>query len=166
MPWVAFALVLLLALLLQTAVLPFLPLVSVFDLMLALALVCGLVAPIHDARLACWVVGFVYGLASIGALGVHALAYGCAGVVLTRLRGELNMHVWWGRAILAFLGAWPSELMIRLHMRFWQLALPDPWWSMVGGATLTALLASLLAAALTARPGLLSARRRQRALGR
>lgn len=165
MPWVAFALALLVALLLQTAVLPFLPLVSGLDLMLTLALICGLVAPVHDARLACWVVGFVYGLASIGTLGVHALAYGCAGVVLTRLRTEINVYVWWGRAILAFLGAWPAELMIRLHMRFWQLALPDPWWSMVGGATFSALLASLLAAALTALPGLLSARRR-RALGR
>ncbi len=166
MPWVVFALALLGALLLQTAVLPLLPQLLAVDLLLTLALVCGLVAPLHQARLAAWIVGFVYGLASIGTLGVHALAYGCAGVLLTRLRSEINVYVWWGRAILAFLGAWPAELMIRLHLRFWQLALPDPWWRMVGGATLAALLASLLAAALTGLPGGFSAPRRRRVPGR
>lgn len=166
MPWVVFALALLVALLLQTAVLPLLPQAVTLDLLLTLALVCGLVAPVHEARLAGWIVGFVYGLASIGTLGVHALAYGCAAVVLTRLRSEINVYIWWGRAILAFLGAWPAELMIRLHMRFWQLALPDPWWRIVGGATLTALLVSLLAAALTGLPGWLSAPRRHRSLVR
>ena len=51
MPWGLFSLALVLVLVLQTSVLPFCAPPAV-DLLLALALVCGLTAPAVDARLA------------------------------------------------------------------------------------------------------------------
>ena len=107
MVWSGFAIALLLAYLLQTGVVALLG-VPFVDAFLVLALLCGLVAPTHDARIAAWIAGLVQDLGSADALGIHAFTLGLTGLLLTRLRGVGNVGVWWVRGLAAFLAAWPG----------------------------------------------------------
>lgn len=160
MRWLPFAIALLAVLLLQTTVVPFLPLPGL-DLLLTLALVCGLVAPAPEARLAGWITGFAKDLDTLGPVGLHALALGLAALLLTRLRELVNLHLWWVRGFIAFVVAVPAELLVLLHQRFLQgLALGPA--QIVFGALGHALLAALLAMLVTGLPAALGRPRRRR----
>lgn len=158
MPWGLFTLVLILAYVLQTTAVPTWAL-PVVDLLLALALVCGLAGSPPDARLAGWVTGLAQDIGSSGPLGLHALALGLAVMALGRLREMVNRELWWVRALIAFVVAWPAQLLIFLHARFMQDAALS-WPALLSQSLLTAVVAALLAALLVGAPGLW--RRRQR----
>ncbi len=151
MPWSLYAVGLLAAFLLQTAVLPLLPLDAV-DLLLTLALICGLAAPVPEARLAGWGAGFVKDLDTDGPLGLHAVLCGLAVLLLTVVRAQLNLQLWWVRWLLATAVAWPVELAARLHQAL-TLGTSASVGGLVLGSLLTAVVAGLLAALLLALPG-------------
>lgn len=159
MRWAPFAIALLAVLALQTSVVALLPLGWV-DLFLAFALLCALVGPVHEARLACVVAGFVQGLAGGQALGVQAFALGLAGLVVTRLRTRVNVQVWLGRLAVALAGGFCAALFVELHSRFWEVGRGDSLAWMFFRALGMAAVAALLAAGLTGLPWLMARRRR------
>jgi rod shape-determining protein MreD len=144
MSWGLFAVALLIVYLLQTAVLPHVA-PQWLDLLLAFALLCGLTAPVVDARLAGWIAGLAQDVGGDGALGVHALALGLTVLLLTRLREVVNRELWWVRWLAGLVVSWPAQLLVQLHDRYLQGAALS-WPHMLGYALLTALTASLLAA--------------------
>ncbi len=159
-----FTIALLVTYLLQTAVVPLVGLPDL-DLLLVLALVCGLAAPVQEARLAGWITGFVQDVGSASPVGLHALALGLAVLGLTYLREWVNRHVWWARWLIGFVVAWPAQFLVQLHLRFLQGA-DRPWSRMVLEALVTALIAALLAALLVALPSMFGRRRRHPAAWR
>lgn len=164
MAWGLFALALALTYVLQTAVLPaWAP--PQLDLLLTLALVCGLAAAPPDARLAGWITGLAQDIGTSGPLGLHALALGLAVVVLGHLRETVNRELWWVRSLVAFAVAWPAQLIILLHARFLQDAALS-WPTLLGQSLLTAAVAALLAGLLVGLPGLWRRRQRRYTLSR
>ena len=167
MSWSRFALALLVVTLAQTAVIPLTGLGAMVDLFTVLALVVAMTAPMHDARIAAWIVGLVYGAATIGSVGAHALALGLAGWLLTLLRGTLNVAAAPGRVVASFLAAWPALLLIRLHLRYWELGAGESLIAVLVNSCGLAVTASVLAALITFFPGLgpRRGRRERRVLG-
>jgi rod shape-determining protein MreD len=163
MAWGSFAIALLLAYLVQAGVVALLG-VQVFDAFLILALLCGLLAPPHDARIAAWVTGFVQDLGSADALGIHAFTLGLSGLVLTHLREIVNVRAWWVRGLAAFLAAWPGQIIYLLHLHYWAGRGSGSFGSLLLSATLTALVAAGLATLINALPRMMYRRRRPRAM--
>lgn len=143
MAWGAFAIALLMAYLVQTGVAVLLA-VPHFDAFLVLALLCGLLAPTHEARLAGWITGLAQDLGSADALGIHAFTLGLTGLLLTLLREVGNVRVWWVRGLAALLAAWPGQLIYLVHLHYWA----GYGFASLGSLVLTALLTSLVAAVL------------------
>jgi rod shape-determining protein MreD len=156
MSWGLFAVALLIVYLLQTAVLPHVA-PQWLDLLLAFALLCGLTAPVADARLAGWIIGLAQDVGGDGALGVHALALGLAVLLLTRLREVVNRELWWVRWLAGLVVSWPTQFLVQLHDRYLQQANLS-WPHMLGYTLLTALAASLLAALVLRLPSALRRR--------
>jgi rod shape-determining protein MreD len=157
MPWGLFSLALLLAYVLQTAVLQHFA-SAWLDLPLTLALVCGLMAPTAEARLAGWITGLAQDIGTDSPLGLHAFAAGLAVFALTALRELVNREVWWVRWLAALAVALPAQFLVQLHDRYVQGAAVT-WGQMAGHALETALVAALLAALA---PGLLRLLKRRR----
>jgi len=157
MPWGLFGVALIVALVLQTSVLPFSGLREV-DLLLVLALVCGLAAPTIDARLAGCLVGFAQDIDTAGPLGWHALLLGLTATLLTVLRDWVNLHLWWARWLIAFTAALPGQIVVEVHLRFGR----GEYLRGVWGAVATATVAALLAALLTGLPAWLRRRQQRR----
>ena len=88
----------------QTAILPLVGL-PWLDLLFTMALVIGLVAPVLDARLAGWLIGFSLDLQSAGPIGLHAFAFGLAVTGLTYVRDMVVRHHWWARWLIGFIVA-------------------------------------------------------------
>lgn len=160
MRWGWFALALLVTFVVQTAVLPFAHL-EFLDLLLVLALVFGLAAPVADARLAGWVVGAAQDLGTDGPMGLHAFALGLAVLALTYLREWVNQYLWWARWLAMFVVAYPAEVLIHLHQRFLQGARLT-WLGLVLDPLFTAAVAALVALVVLALPGLFGRRARRR----
>jgi cell shape-determining protein MreD len=160
MAWGGFAIALLLAYLLQTGVASLLH-VPLIDCFLVLALLCGLVGPKHDARIAACIVGLAQDLGSVDALGIHAFTLGLTGLLLTRLREIGNVGVWWVRGVLAFLAAWPGQMIYLLHLHYWAGHASASFSELVVAATLTALFAALLAMLIHGLPWVMFRRRRR-----
>lgn len=156
--WLAVALVAIY--LIQTAVLGPLGLGAI-DLFLVLALLCGLVAPVHDARLAAWAVGLAQDAGGGGVLGLHAFAWGLVGLLLTRMRPVINLRLWWARLLVTLAAALPGELLVLLHARYIEGALALAPGRLVGHCLSTSFLAATLAALITVLPRLHRAARRQ-----
>ncbi|MFH1747563.1 MAG: rod shape-determining protein MreD [Planctomycetota bacterium] len=161
MNWMGLLAALVVTVLLQTTVcrLEDIPLIDV-DLMLVLALLYGLLAPVNDARIAAWLIGLTCDLTTDGPVGVHALALGLTGLFITQMREVVNQRIWWARALIAFLAALPGQLLIPLHLRYMQNAGANvgSLWAIIISAILISLTAALLLALLTRMP-LLSPRR-------
>lgn len=165
MPWGALAVLLLVAYLLQTAVVPFLGIESL-DLFLTLCLFFGLTAVVHEARLAGWLIGFVQDLGSVGPLGVHAFALGLAALALTAARTVVNFQVWWVRAVAAVLAGLIAQLFIVLHQIWWQGVALGTFGHVAGLVLLGAVVNGVLAAGLTQLPLFLNWDRRRRSVPR
>ena len=151
MPWGVLAAAVLLVYLLQTAVIGLLGW-SWIDLFLILALLAALLAPLHDARIAGWVIGFAQDLSSTDVIGIHAFTLGLACLLLTSMRGVLNLRVWWSRILVVFLCAWPAPLLYALHLRFWTGAESISASNIILGSAAQAMVAAATATALTAWP--------------
>lgn len=157
MAWGWFALATAAVLLVQTTILPLFPLKWV-DLLLALALVCGLAAPSMDARLAAWMVGFAQDLASAGPMGLNALVFGLAVSAMTYLREIVFRQRWPARLLVAMAAALPAQLIVLT----WLHARQGEWLSILLQASTTALAASAVAAVVVGLPGALGRGRRGR----
>lgn len=164
MPWGAFAIALVLTYLVQTGVLALFGFRH-FDAFLVLALLCGLRAPTYDARIAAWIVGLGQDLGSVDTLGIHAFTLGLTGLLLTYLRRVLNVSVWWVRALAALLAAWPGQVIYQMHLHYYGPAHADvSLGSLLLSATLTALVAAVLAMLIDTLPWVMRRRRRLRPL--
>ena len=160
MAWRAFWIALLLAYLVQTGVAALLA-VPEFDAFLVLALLCGLLAPTYDARIAAWIVGFAQDLGGADALGIHAFTLGLSGLLLTHLREVLNVRVWWVRGLAVFLAAWPGQIIYLMHLHYWAGHAAVSLWSLIVSATLTALFAAVLVTLMSTLPWAIQRRRRR-----
>jgi len=160
MAWGGFIIALLLAFVLQTGVAAPLS-VPHFDAFLVLALLCGLLCPTPDARIAGWIVGLVQDLSSADALGIHAFTLGLTVLLLTRIRELGNVSVWWVRAPAALLAAWPPQFIYLLHLRYWAGHTDESFGGLVLSAALTALVAAVLAMLINALPGMMQRKRRR-----
>ena len=149
MMWIGLAAALVVAIVAQTTLcaLGDLPLIDL-DFPLVLVLLYGLLAPRHDARLAGLIIGFVVDLSTAGPLGVYALAYGLAALLLTKLRDVVNLQLWWGRLLIGWVAGLAGEVLITLHLQIVQgVSLGSSWraaWLAVMISGVAALLASLL----------------------
>ena len=155
MNWLGLLAALIVALLLQTTVARMgdLPLIDL-DLLLVLTLIYGLLAPLHEARLSAWIIGFAADLMTEGPIGVHAFAFGLVGLLLTQMREVINKRLWWGRLLICFLAALSGELLIVFHLRLIQGGQLGTWWHMLASAFSVAMTAALAAALLTLIPSL------------
>jgi rod shape-determining protein MreD len=125
------------------------------------AVLCGLLAPTWDARIAAWIAGLVYDLGSADVLGIHAFTLGLTAFLLTQLREVGNVGVWWVRLLAAFLAAWPGQFVYLLHLHYWAGHGSASLWSLIAAAALTALVVAVLATAISFLPRLLQRRRRR-----
>jgi cell shape-determining protein MreD len=131
------------------------------DLFLALALAYGLTAPVHDARIGAWIIGFVQDLGAADALGIHAFALGLTGLLLTSLRAMVNLDLWWVRLLVAIPAAWAGAALYLLHLHLWSNAPFASWWTLLASSAWTAFVAALAAAIVTAYPQMITGRRRR-----
>jgi rod shape-determining protein MreD len=161
MRWWLFAVALLVTFVVQTTARPLVAW-SWLDLLLGLALVCGLTAPTPEARLAAFFVGLAQGIGTGGPLGVHALALGLAGLLLTYLREQVNRHLWWVRWLIASAAAGPGQFLVLLHQRFLQ-GDAHSWRQMAVGGLVTSVVAGLLAAVAVGLPAAYRRRRHRHA---
>lgn len=135
-----------------------LPLLEV-DLFLVLTLLYGILAASHDARLAGWLIGFAQDIGSTGPIGVHAFALGLTALLATLLRDVINIHVAWGRFLVAAGAALPGQVLILAHLNYVQNAQLGSWWNMLATALAVSLTASLVVTLLTLAPSLTPKRR-------
>lgn len=162
----SFTLALLAVVVAQTTLIPWVGIAWLFDLFMIMALAVALLAPLHDARIGAWLTGLVCGLAGLSPLGVHAFALGVAAVIVTNLRETLNVDVWWGRLTILWLGAWPAQLLVRTHLRYWETQQGESAAWLILAAASGALAAAAWATVVTGLPGFSARRRRElRSLG-
>ena len=155
MSWVGLLAAVIVTLLMQTTVCRMgdLPLIAL-DLMLVLALVYGLLAPVHDARLAGWIIGLATDLMTDGPIGIYALALGLTALLATQLRETMNRRLWWVRLLIGLLAAVPGQVLVVLHLRFIQGAQGGAWGEMLWSAVVLSAAAALVAALITSLPQL------------
>ena len=160
MQWALYVLALVIAYLAHTTLPPaWIP--GWLDLLLVIALVCGLAAPAAEARLAGWLAGFAQDVGTVGPLGLHAFALGAAVLLLTLMRDAVNRTLWWVRWLLAFVAAIPTQIVVSIHYRYYQFV-ETSWWSLITSSLATALAAALIAATITGLPAMLGRKRRGR----
>ncbi len=160
MLWALYVLALVLAYLAHTTVPPtWMP--EWLDLLLVIALVCGLTAPAAEARLAGWITGLAQDIGTVGPLGLHAFTLGLAALLLTLMRDAVNRTLWWVRSLLAFVAAVPAQVIIVIHYRYYQFV-ESSWWSLLSSALLTAIAAAVIAATITGLPSMMGRKRRRR----
>jgi hypothetical protein len=162
MPWLSFAVTLLATFVVQISVVHALGLRSL-DLFLTLTLLIGLLAPVHEARIAGWLVGLVQCLQSDVRFGVEPFSLGLTAFLLTGLRGLLNTEVWWARPLVVFLAALPGQLFT-VTIDWIKPFHNDPnaqlsVFTALGAALWVSTLAALLSTVLSALPGLWRRRR-------
>lgn len=152
MRWGVFTVVLLAVCVVQPGFLASLPipLFGGLDLFLALALVCGFLAPTREAPLAGWIVGLAMDLCGSGALGARAVALGLAALAISRLREWLNGNLWWVQILICVVvgtaAAFVSGVLNAVHERLWYAASPALAGELAAGMRATipaALLATL-----------------------
>lgn len=92
MRWIAFAILIYLVLVVQTAVAPLLAMHTVWpDFMVITAVWFALMAKAPDATLACWIIGLTIDLAGLSYqghsnVGAHAFGLGLLGIVIVKVR--------------------------------------------------------------------------------
>jgi rod shape-determining protein MreD len=150
MRWIAFIILACLLIVLQTTVAPFIAVHSIRpDLMVLAAVYYALMARRRDALLACWCLGFAVDLNGLplsahSTVGVSALAYGLAGLLVVRLR-ELTFpeHVLTYVVIVTAWTFW-TDLASGLHL-MWRLEQPERFANFAVRAGYAALYSAVLA---------------------
>lgn len=161
MPWAVFGIALLGVLLLQTTLLAALGLNDDLDLFLVLTILCGLLAPTLDARIAGWLIGLCQDLSSGAGLGPRALALGLTAWLITLLRDWIPVRPLLTRLIVAFVAALPGQMLALAHSFWWRGHGTATFGRLLVLALLSSLLAAVLAVALTCLPWLAQRRRTQ-----
>lgn len=159
MPWAIFAVALLAALLLQTTLLAALGISDDVDLPLVVAILCGLLAPSPDARIAGWIAGACQDLSSGAGLGPHAIALGVTVWLLTLLREWAPVRPLLTRTIAVFFAALPGQLLVLIHLYWWRGQADASLWQLVSSSLEIDLWSTLVAVVITSLPWL--ARRRR-----
>ncbi len=141
MHWIAFAILLYVAAVLQTAGVPFLAVQTVMpDLMVIVAVHYALLARPHDGMIACWCTGLAIDLAGLSYteysnVGVQALSLGLIGLAIIKLREVTFRENALTQLAFAFLAKLALTLLVGLHMlyaldqwhRFWEIATAGIW---------------------------------------
>lgn len=144
MPWLWFALVLAATWVVQTSLLEHVwPAV---DLFVVLALILGFSAPTYDARIAAWICGFAQDLGSESQLGIHAVALGLTGLVVTQLREQIFRQVFVTRLVTGLLAAIPGQIVIEAYRWLIQKAPTGT----IGSVVVSVLMVSVVSAVLAA----------------
>ncbi|MGE3182779.1 MAG: rod shape-determining protein MreD [Phycisphaerae bacterium] len=119
------------------------------DLFLMLTLVVALIAPVHDARLAGWLVGFAQDIGTTGPIGPFAFSLGLTAWIATMMRESFNLKLWWVRFLVAFTAGATGQLILRgfQHYALDMFATTRDW---MGSAFSAAAVAGLVAATVTA----------------
>lgn len=112
-----FALLLVAAILVQTAIAWIIPL-RPLDAFLVLTVWICLVTSASAARISGWCVGLVQDLCSLDPLGLHAFTLGLTALLLTHLRDRINVAIPTVRAAVCFLAAWPPQLLAMLYVKY------------------------------------------------
>lgn len=159
MPWAIFAVALLSALLLQTTLLPALGLHDDVDLPLVVAMLCGLLAPTPDARIAGWIAGACQDLSGGAGLGPHAVALGLTVWLLTLLREWAPVRPLMTRTVAVFVASLPGQLLALTHLYWWRGSGDASFWHLFGIALWIVLWSSIVAILITSLPWLAHRRR-------
>ncbi len=121
MRWIPFAILVYLALVVQTAVAPFLSLHGVQpDFVVILAVYYALVAKPPDAMLACWIIGLASDLAGLsfaghGNVGVRALSLGLISVLIVKVRELTFRDSVWSQLVFTFATKACLSILVGLH---------------------------------------------------
>lgn len=124
MRWIAFAIIIYLVLVLQTAVAPLLALHTVWpDLMVIAAVWFALLAKPPDAMLACWIIGFAMDLAGLSYhgysnLGIHALGLGLVAMVIVKVRDFTFRESVASQLFYTFFTKLALSAIVGLHMLY------------------------------------------------
>lgn len=171
MRWGVFGLVLVVLALVQTTALRALPpaAAACVDLLLMLALVCGLRMPVRSAVTAGWIVGLAVDLLSLDALGSHAIGLALTALAIGRLRDWLRADLTWVRVAICLTagasGLLATALVNRAHDALWRPSAPGVWHDFVAGLP-SLLIAAVVVGVALPLPGLVRhyvLRRRRRA---
>jgi len=124
MHWIAFAILLYIATVLQTAGAPFLAVHTVVpDLMVIVAVHYALLARPHDGMIACWCTGLAIDLAGLSYtdhsnVGVHALSLGLIGFAIIKVRELTFRENALTQLAFAFIAKFTLTLLVGLHMLY------------------------------------------------
>ncbi len=124
MHWIAFAILLYIATVLQTASMPFLAVHTVVpDLMVIVAVHYALLARPHDGMIACWCTGLAIDLAGLSYsghsnVGVHALSLGLIGWCIIKVRELTFRENALTQVAFAFLAKLAVTMLVGLHMLY------------------------------------------------
>lgn len=124
MRWIAFAIIVYIVAVLQTAVAPFLKLHGVWpDLMVISAVYFALVAKPVDARMACWVVGLTADLLTLSYdgysnVGIRAVSFGLAAIVIVKVRDFFFRESVWSQLFFTFGAKLFVDVAVGLHMLY------------------------------------------------
>lgn len=162
MRWGWYALLLVVALILQTTLVPVLT-GGWLDLFLVIALWVGLRADPLDARLAAFAAGLAQSLETAGPFGAHAFALGLTGWLLTLMIDSLNVRAWLPRFVATSLAAAAGQIVLRLYQRAYLEFQFESFGSLLANALIPALVAAGLVSTATI---LLDRSRRKRRAGR
>ncbi len=149
MRWIAFAILLYLAAVLQTTLAPFVDIQTIRpDFMLILAVHYALMAARWDAPLACWFIGLTVDLTGLSyaqhsSLGVNAFAFGLIGLLIVRIREFTFRESPMTPLFVAFIAKSGLSLIVGLHMLYvleawprWREVIWIGLWSAVYSAVL------------------------------
>lgn len=130
------------------------------NLFLALALLLALNAPAADARVACWVCGFVQDLGSLPEpVGIHSFTLGLTGLLLVGLRESgagRTLPIRWTAALGS---AWAGQFVYLLHLQLWLAQGSGTAWTLLSGSFSIAFWSTLIALAGAAAPAIIWRRR-------
>ena len=119
MRWSSFAILAVVALVLQTSAIPKMEIQSVRpDLMFILAVHYALWGPWPDAAIAAWVLGLVAGTQSADRSGVHAFAFGLAAWAMMRMRQILFRDHAMTQLLITLVFTFLIQVLIGLYRRW------------------------------------------------
>ncbi|HPF38240.1 MAG TPA: rod shape-determining protein MreD [Phycisphaerae bacterium] len=124
MRWIPFIILLYVGAVVQTTIAPVVEIRTIRpDLLMILAVYYALHAQRYDALLACWCVGFLIDLTSIGYashsnVGIHAVAMGLAGILIVGLRDYTIQDSPFTQMIYCFLMKLFVTSVMVLHMAY------------------------------------------------
>lgn len=150
MRWVAFAILLYVAVALQSAAAPFVAVNSIRpDLMVVIAVHYALAARVYDALLACWFIGLVIDLSGISYrdranVGLHALALGLLAIPIVKMRSFIFRDSVLTQLVFTFLAKLALDLVVGIHM-MWAIGDWGRWGEVASRAIYAAIYTAVLA---------------------